>query len=135
MTLKENILQLRSEGKSYRQIQAILQCSKGTIAHYLGDGQHQKTLKRSNLGKARRRREVWKIKEDSGCIDCGEKYPHYMLQFDHKPEFEKSGSVSEIYSRISREKGLEEMAKCDIVCANCHCIRTYNRNQNRIGII
>jgi hypothetical protein len=132
MELKEKILKLKSEGKSYRQIQKILGCSKGTIAYHLGDGQKQKTAKRTNISKAKKRREVWEIKEQSGCIDCGEKYPHYMLHFDHKPEFEKNGSVSEIYSRHGREKGLEEMAKCDIVCANCHAIRTYNRNQNNI---
>lgn len=132
---KENILKLRGEGKSYREIQNILGCSKGTIAYHLGDGQKQKALTRGNLTKAKLRREVWKIKEESGCVDCGEKYPHYMLEFDHKPEFKKVGSVSEIYSRYGREKGFEEMAKCDIVCANCHAIRTYNRNQNRIGTI
>lgn len=135
MTLKEEILRLRNLGKSYREIQNELNCSKSTIAYYLSDGQKQKTIKRSNVTKAKLRREVWKIKEDSGCVDCGEKYPHFMLQFDHKPEFVKVGSVSEIYSRHGRIRGFEEMAKCDIVCANCHCIRTYNRNQNRIGTL
>lgn len=133
MEHKEQILKLRSEGKTYNEIQKILGCSKGTIAYHVGHGQKQKALKRNNIGKAMKRRELWKIKEDSGCVDCGEKYPHYMLHFDHKPEFEKLGGVTELYSRYSRQKGLEEMAKCDIVCANCHCIRTYNRNQNRIG--
>lgn len=132
MSIKEKILKLKSEGKSYREIQKILNCSKGTIAYHLGDGQKQKTVKRTNISKAKKRRETWEIKEKSGCVDCGEKYPHYMLHFDHLPGFKKSGSVSEIYSRNGREKGLEEMAKCDIVCANCHAIRTYNRNQNNI---
>jgi hypothetical protein len=132
MEHKENILRLRQEGKSYREIQKILGCSKGTIAYHLGEGQKKKALSRSNIGKALRRRELWKIKEDSGCVDCGEKYPHFMLHFDHKPEFKKLGSVGELYSRWGKEKGLAEMAKCDIVCANCHAIRTYNRNQNNI---
>ena len=132
MEYKTEILKLKSEGKSYREIQKILGCSKGTIAYHLGDGQKQKTVKRTNISKAKKRREVWDIKEQSGCLDCGEKYPHYMLHFDHKPGFEKHGSASEIYSRYGRERGLEEMAKCDIVCANCHAIRTYNRNQNNI---
>ena len=129
MSLKEDILRLRSDGKSYRQIQTDLGCSKGTIAYHLGDGQKQKTLERSNLGKAKRRRETWKIKEDSGCMDCGEMYPHYVLEFDHKPEFEKTGSASQIYASLGRKSGIEEMEKCDIVCANCHKIRTHSRNQ------
>jgi hypothetical protein len=135
MKHKEDILKLYSEGKSYREIQLTLNCSKGTIAYHLGEGQKQKTLERSNINKAKRRRETWEIKEKSGCVDCKEMYPHYMLHFDHKPGFEKNGSVSEIYSNHGRDKGIEEMEKCDIVCANCHSIRTYNRNQNNIGKI
>ena len=135
MDHKESILKLHAEGKTYTEIQKILGCSKGTISYHVGDGQKQKSLKRGNRTKAKLRRELWVIKEESGCVDCGEKYPHYMLHFDHKPEFEKLGGVTELYSRYGREKGRQEMAKCDIVCANCHAIRTYNRNQNRIGIL
>lgn len=32
--IKEDILDLRSKGKSYREIQSILECSKGTIAYH-----------------------------------------------------------------------------------------------------
>jgi NAD-dependent dihydropyrimidine dehydrogenase PreA subunit len=129
MKHKDKILKLRADGKSYRQIQDIVGCSKGTIAYHLGDGQKQKTLERSNIMKAKRRRETWVIKENSGCFDCKEMYPHYVLEFDHLPEFEKMGSVSEIYSRDGRQAGLREAEKCDVVCANCHKIRTYNRAQ------
>jgi hypothetical protein len=89
MKHKDKILKLRAEGKSYRQIQDAIGCSKGTIAYHLGDGQKQKTLERSNIMKAKRRRETWAIKESSGCFDCKEMYPHYILEFDHLPEFEK----------------------------------------------
>lgn len=132
MEHKEQILKLRAEGKSYRQIQQELNCSKGTIAYHLGEGQKEKTQSKSNFSKLKRRRELWDIKEASGCVDCNEKYPHFMLHFDHKPEFQKNGTVTKIYSTYGKIKGLEEMAKCDIVCANCHAIRTYSRNQNNI---
>jgi len=26
-----------------------------------------------------------KYKEDKGCADCRNRYPHYMLEFDHRP--------------------------------------------------
>lgn len=45
-TLKDQILQLRSENKSYQEIKTILGCSKGTISYYLGKGQKDKTLNR-----------------------------------------------------------------------------------------
>lgn len=44
---KEDILRLREEGKSYREIESQLGCSKGTIAYHLGEGQKEKTLNRN----------------------------------------------------------------------------------------
>lgn len=44
---KEEILRLRAEGKSYREIQAELGCSKGTISYHLGDGQKEKTYQKT----------------------------------------------------------------------------------------
>ena len=44
---KDDILRLRAEGKSYREIESELGCSKGTIAYHLGEGQKEKTLKRN----------------------------------------------------------------------------------------
>lgn len=41
--MKEKILNLRSEGKTYNQIIEILGCSKGTIAYHCGEGQKEKT--------------------------------------------------------------------------------------------
>lgn len=47
MKIKDEILKLRSQGKSYRDIQEILQCSKGTVAYHCGEGQKEKTKNRS----------------------------------------------------------------------------------------
>ena len=127
MQHKENILRLRAEGKSYRQIQQILGCSKGTIAYHLGSGQKDKTKERTNRSRTRHSRYLWELKEASGCVDCGEKYPHYMLEFDHLPEHEKLGSPIDIARNYNMQKALDEVAKCEIVCANCHKIRTWQR--------
>jgi hypothetical protein len=40
--MKEDILKLREEGKSYKQIQRILGCSLSTISYHCGDGQKEK---------------------------------------------------------------------------------------------
>ena len=127
MEHKENILRLRSEGKSYRQIQAILGCSKGTIAYHLGPGQKEKTLNRSKDIRVANVDKMRKIKEQNGCMDCGEMYPHYMLEFDHLPEHEKIASPTWVARSRSWKSALLEMEKCDIVCANCHKIRTWQR--------
>ena len=44
MLIGEEILRLRAEGLSYRQIEVRLGCSKGTISYHCGSGQKNKTL-------------------------------------------------------------------------------------------
>ena len=44
--MKEDILKLREEGKTYNEITLILGCSKSTVAYYCGEGQKEKTLNR-----------------------------------------------------------------------------------------
>ena len=74
----------------------------------------------------RMRRLAWlnAIKLDSGCLDCGyDRYPE-ALDFDHLPGCEKVSSITKMVSGSSMERLLAEMAKCEIVCANCHRHRT-----------
>ena len=63
------------------------------------------------------------------CKDCGNSYPPYCMDFDHV-DGDKSGNLSEMKS-YSLERILAEIAKCEIVCANCHRIRTFNRNNGQ----
>lgn len=49
--MKDDILKLRLEGKSYRQIVTILGCSKGTVAYHCGEGQKKKSLERNRENK------------------------------------------------------------------------------------
>ena len=61
------------------------------------------------------------------CKDCDTKYPHYVMQFDHArgtKSFEISKAVS---GKRCIEVVLAEMEKCDVVCANCHAERTWQR--------
>lgn len=68
-------------------------------------------------------------KEDHGCFDCKNKFPHYVLEFDHKPEFKKLDGVYRVLRNHGEQMAWSEVAKCDVVCANCHKIRTYQREQ------
>jgi hypothetical protein len=57
-----------------------------------------------------------------GCVDCGEKNP-IVLEFDHRDPNQKIANVGKL--RYGSTKQLkEELAKCDVVCANCHRKRT-----------
>ena len=45
--MKESILKLREEGKTYNEIKKLLNCSKSTISYYCGDDQKEKTKNRT----------------------------------------------------------------------------------------
>jgi hypothetical protein len=62
-----------------------------------------------------------------GCADCGYNDRPEALHFDHLPEHEKSNVPSQMWN-YNLEKFLAEIAKCDLVCANCHFVRTSARN-------
>jgi hypothetical protein len=68
------------------------------------------------------------------CVDCGLGFPSYVMQFDHRDSSQKNYTVTRMIGRAGRAKILEEAAKCDIVCANCHRNRTYLRRIARAGV-
>ena len=126
MKHKDQIIQLYNEGKSYSQIANELGCSKGTIAYHVGNGVKDKTLKRQRDSRSKRSKYIQNLKQESGCADCKENYPYYMLEFDHRFGETKLFCISRAPA-VSEKMFLEELAKCDIVCANCHAMRTYMR--------
>lgn len=77
--------------------------------------------------------EKFRQLKENPCMDCNQQYPYYVMDFDHvrgKKEF----NISSISCRnCSFEKILEEIRKCDLVCANCHRIRTFKRRRGSLG--
>jgi len=91
------------------------------------------TCKELDRLKSKRRREYLKKEivklKSSPCVDCGETYPFYVMDFDHRPGTNKSFALSRgLYEKRPLSVLLEEIAKCDLVCANCHRARTYQRS-------
>jgi hypothetical protein len=63
------------------------------------------------------------------CADCGVPYPPCVMDFDHLPQFKKRSAISNMMSSKFSEKAiLAEAAKCEVVCSNCHRIRTAARS-------
>jgi hypothetical protein len=84
-------------------------------------------LERNRSDRLRVREEVNRIKEKLGCADCGIPYPYYVLDFDHRDGEEKVAKIHKLIRTASRSAVMEEIGKCDVVCANCHRIRTFRR--------
>ena len=61
------------------------------------------------------------------CADCARTFPPCVMEFDHRDPTIKRATLSVMAGRVRVATFLEEIAKCDIVCANCHRDRTYRR--------
>ncbi len=62
---------------------------------------------------------------DHPCVDCGED-DHVVLTFDHV-RGEKRFTIADRLHTMRWERLLDEIAKCEVVCANCHMRRTATR--------
>lgn len=58
------------------------------------------------------------------CMDCGVKYNPWVMEFDHREPNEKVAGIGRLIKRGSWKILKDEVAKCDVVCANCHRERT-----------
>lgn len=63
------------------------------------------------------------------CADCGIQYNPWCMDFDHRPGEIKTAEVSFLRrgTNCSIDKIMSEIAKCDVVCSNCHRERSYRR--------
>lgn len=65
------------------------------------------------------------------CADCGGRFDPIAMDFDHV-RGAKVGGVSVLVMRgFSWARLMEEVGKCEIVCSNCHRIRTRDRRNSR----
>lgn len=81
--------------------------------------------KRTRAIKAR----AWmaELKDGLPCTDCGDVFPVWVMHWDHLPGYEKLGCISEMVGNRSRAITIAELKKCELVCANCHVLRTIGR--------
>lgn len=68
--------------------------------------------------------------KDKPCADCGVKYPPVAMDLDHV----RGGKIRSVSSLVGSgyriELILEELKKCEVVCSNCHRIRTHEKGEN-----
>jgi len=81
-----------------------------------------------------RRRQVAKLvaqfKEGRPCTDCRQVFPPCVMDFDHRPGVIKCFDLKgQNMSRYALARVMEEIAKCDLVCSNCHRLRTWRRRR------
>jgi hypothetical protein len=67
---------------------------------------------------------------DRPCFDCDGTFPSYVMEFDHRDPSVKAYGIISLLSNGTLAALMAEVAKCDVVCANCHRIRTHTQRQS-----
>lgn len=96
--------------------------------HYQKYKEHyKKKAKQRNKAARERKRAILHVAKSRPCSDCGNTYPPCVMDFDHINKATKKFDVGRGAgnSGVTEKIFLEEIAKCDLVCANCHRIRTH----------
>lgn len=96
-------------------------------------------------GKAKEDRKRWKEEgirivdqilkkyKDVPCMDCDGVFEWCAMDFDHRPGETKVLSIGGLGCHKATPEHLtrveKEIAKCDLICSNCHRIRTHVTRQ------
>jgi hypothetical protein len=114
-------------GKKRNRLQAFCkQCNKQNLKeHY----KHNKDayLERNKNKQVLNKANLLDYLNDKSCKDCGNS-DHRVLEFDHL--YDKKIDISKAIRNWAWSSVVEEIKKCEIVCCNCHRIRTIERANN-----
>jgi hypothetical protein len=90
----------------------------------------------TNFTKKNRKKIIeWyrEIKRNTPCKDCGKIYSPWVMEFDHLDSHKKDFNVSKLVAKnCCKDRILKEIEKCELVCANCHRERTWQRHLKSI---
>lgn len=97
--------------------------------HYLANKQRYVDQARARKDDLRRERTEYLLHyfESHPCTDCGERDP-VVLEFDHLDAEAKAFTIGQALSDRNWRSILDEIEKCEVVCANCHRRRTALRH-------
>lgn len=106
------------------------QCVVNGLTHYARNKSDY--VKKAVARRKKMRAIVQQMKVGRPCMDCGGKFHHAAMEYDHRPGEIKCFNISIGAADASWEKVLTEIAKCDLVCANCHAVRSYTRMKAKL---
>lgn len=75
------------------------------------------------IGRMRKRKTLLVKLLGGKCFDCRRRYPSCCFHFDHRNPKSKKYNLARILN-YGLSTLLSELVKCDLVCANCHAVRS-----------
>lgn len=134
---KDSIIRFRKEGKSYKEISELLNCSFTIISYHTSSNQQEKAkearrknkedVKMSRISsKERNRNFVTEYLKTHPCVDCGNSDIR-VLEFDHINGVKEENISHAVRNAWSIKRLMFEISKCEVRCCNCHRIATIER--------
>jgi protein-arginine kinase activator protein McsA len=121
----ESMFDYRNKSLGIRRYQCRICCRQYSNKHYKNN---QKSIRSQRVGRRNKLRQMLSKLKDVPCYDCGIKFIPFAMDFDHLDGSIKLNDLSRLVNdRAGTQTILKEAAKCQIVCATCHRIRTFNR--------
>jgi hypothetical protein len=81
--------------------------------------------KKKRSASIKERRDFIEAVKQGLCVDCEQTFPSVCMDFDHIRGKKVAGISYMAQHGYSLESIKSEIAKCELVCANCHRIRTW----------
>lgn len=107
-------------------VQTYCKGCRSLLDHQRYERLHGVTPRRPTAGRRSNRQWLVDLKAGRPCTDCGRMYLPAAMQWDHLPGSFKLGDVSAL-DGLTRQTILAEIEKCELVCVNCHTMRTATR--------
>ena len=82
-----------------------------------------KKLERNRYKRARRKHWINLFKVAKGCVSCGYNHSPYALDLDHIDKTTKVMAPSKMFL-FTLNKLIGEIRKCQVMCRNCHGIKS-----------
>ena len=105
------------------------ECAKVAWRDWYGEPNNRKhhlsLVAKRRRRRIKRHRAIVREAKRQPCIDCGMTFPPEAMDFDHIGL--KKNEVSRLVYLSGTDALLEEIKRCEVVCANCHRIRTLRR--------
>lgn len=89
----------------------------------------KKSVQRNILYRKRNKEYVNTVKS-APCTDCKNQYHPFVMDFDHTGDNKEHIISKMVATPFSLDKIKAEIAKCELVCSNCHRMRTLKRSMS-----
>jgi len=121
---RENLRNWRQEHPTYHA---------DYLRKYRSTEEGKEVFRASNRRQRAKKQEFVRCAKMAPCQDCGGCFPPECMDFDHRDGETKFFGVAAGKLRFGLPTIAAEIAKCDLVCANCHRIRTEKRRLAKLN--